>query len=440
MSDIVIKVEGLSKQYYINESRTRYMTLRDSLSEFVKSPFHRLFASSRNTVSPSHHDAASPILRSSDSTIWALKDVSFCVKRGEIVGIIGRNGAGKTTLLKILARITKPTAGYAEIHGRVGCLLGISTGFHPELTGRENIYFSGAVLGMKKAEITQKFDAIVSFAELEKFIDTPVKRYSSGMYVRLGFAISVHLDPGILLIDEVLAVGDTAFQKKCLGKMDEIAKEGRTILFVSHKMSAVEHLCQRTLVLKEGALSFDGPTNGAVELYLSQLNLVTSLSFDNPEPDPVKPFEVTKIDILDKSEQVKSILRSGDCVRFRITWRSSEVVKNGGVRLGILTLNDVPLIRYSTRLTTNTDTDSALQFQQGINTVELEFKQFPLPTGRYKISVVLFRQGRGRLYRNTQFAIFPVEAKASSMFQSGKSLKASRSLLSVPHKWIFPNP
>src|SRR5262249_29393334 len=228
MDDIAIRVKNVSKQYEIGAAKLRSDTLRDQLADGLKTVFRRNGQSRRGT-----------------ETIWALKDVSFEVKEGEVVGIIGRNGAGKSTLLKILSRITDPTAGYAEIRGRVGSLLEVGTGFHPELTGRENIYLNGAVLGMKKSEIDRKFDEIVAFAEIEKFIDTPVMRYSSGMYVRLAFAVAAHLEPEILIVDEVLAVGDLAFRKKCLGKMGKVAKEGRTILLVSHDMTVIANFAAR---------------------------------------------------------------------------------------------------------------------------------------------------------------------------------------------------
>ena len=203
-----------------------------------------------------------------DQTFWALRDVSLEIKHGEIVGIIGRNGAGKSTLLKILSRITEPTEGHGEIHGRVGSLLEVGTGFHPELTGRENLFLNGAILGMRKAEIERKFDEIVAFAEIDKFIDTPVKHYSSGMYVRLAFAVAAHLEPEILLVDEVLAVGDAAFQKKCLGKMSEVSRGGRTVVFISHNMAAVENLCDKGILLEEGRVTFSGDMKQAVDRYL----------------------------------------------------------------------------------------------------------------------------------------------------------------------------
>lgn len=253
--DIAISVKGLGKKYTIGKSQEHYLTLRDAIVNSVKAPFQHL------------------IHKNSDSSVnefWALKDVSFDVYKGEVVGIIGRNGAGKSTLLKILSRITTPTEGCVELYGRVGSLLEVGTGFHPELTGRENAYLSGSIIGMKKKEIDDKFDAIVKFAEIEKFLDTPVKRYSSGMYVRLAFAVAAHLDPEILVVDEVLAVGDAEFQKKCLGKMGDVAKEGRTVLFVSHNMGAVNSLCQRTIWINYGKVRMDGETSHVVASYLNE--------------------------------------------------------------------------------------------------------------------------------------------------------------------------
>jgi homopolymeric O-antigen transport system ATP-binding protein len=258
MSDVAIRCEGLSKRYRIGE-RESYRALRDTLANAMRAPFQMFSRKSRR--SNGQEDSAA-------NTFWALNDVSFEVKRGEVVGIIGRNGAGKSTLLKILSRITKPTSGEARIDGRVASLLEVGTGFHPELTGRENIFLNGAILGMKKAEIKARFDEIVAFAEIEKFVDTPVKRYSSGMYVRLAFAVAAHLEPEILLVDEVLAVGDASFQKKCLNKMQEVGKHGRTVFFVSHNMAAITRLCQRTILLDQGRVLADGPSARVVGSYL----------------------------------------------------------------------------------------------------------------------------------------------------------------------------
>jgi lipopolysaccharide transport system ATP-binding protein len=266
MSDIAIKVEGLGKRYRIGANQQAYKTLKEKLTQTAAAPFNALRSlTGRNGYHPSNGH------KSKAEMIWALKDVSFEIKRGEVVGVIGRNGAGKSTLLKILSRITEPTEGYADITGRIASLLEVGTGFQPELTGRENIFLNGSILGMKRAEIIKRFDEIVAFAEVEKFIDTPVKHYSSGMYLRLAFGVAAHLDPEILLVDEVLAVGDAAFQKKCLGKIGEVAKQGRTVLFVSHSMGAVSSLCDRTVWFDKGKIQCAGPTSGIVTAYLAEV-------------------------------------------------------------------------------------------------------------------------------------------------------------------------
>jgi len=277
MSDIAIRVENLSKKYTIGVAKYRHDTLRDKLAESFKFLFHRNGRPSSVSGRPSELSdprpsvsGRPPSVRDHSDTIWALKDVSFEMKKGEVLGIIGRNGAGKSTLLKILSRITEPTSGRAEIYGRIGSLLEVGTGFHPELTGRENIYLSGTILGMKKAEIERKFDEIVAFAEVEKFIDTPVKRYSSGMYVRLAFAVAAHLDSEILIVDEVLAVGDAAFQEKCLGTMERSASTGKTVFFVSHYMPSIEKLCHRCILLESGQISADGPPEHVIRTYLTE--------------------------------------------------------------------------------------------------------------------------------------------------------------------------
>ncbi len=263
---IAIRCEGISKQYRIGEQE-RYRALRDVIANSATAPLRALRSSLGHTNGNGNGNGN----RQSGigNHIWALEDVSFEVNAGEVVGIIGRNGAGKSTLLKILSRITKPSRGHAQINGRVGSLLEVGTGFHPELTGRENIFLNGAILGMRKAEIERKFDEIVSFAEVEKFVDTPVKRYSSGMYVRLAFAVAAHMETEVLVVDEVLAVGDAEFQKKCLGKMGDVAKDGRTVLFVSHNMGAVNALCSSALELKSGRAEPIGPTRDVVDRYLS---------------------------------------------------------------------------------------------------------------------------------------------------------------------------
>jgi lipopolysaccharide transport system ATP-binding protein len=279
MSQTVIRVEGLGKRYRIDQG-VRHTALRNLIGEALRAPARLLTGSSRGSNngpsagSPagdgnSTPGASVPVVANGRSRfIWALKDVNFEVRQGEVVGLIGRNGAGKSTLLKILARITRPTEGHAEIHGRVGSLLEVGTGFHGELTGRENVYMSGAILGMRKAEIDRKFDEIVAFSEVERFLDTPLKHYSSGMQMRLAFAVAAHLEPEILLVDEVLAVGDAAFQKKCLGKMDDISKQGRTIIFVSHNMTALRALCSRLTWLEAGRVKGGGESNQIINQYL----------------------------------------------------------------------------------------------------------------------------------------------------------------------------
>jgi lipopolysaccharide transport system ATP-binding protein len=268
----MIRVENLGKKYMIGhqaEGRSNYVALRDVLADGAKSLVKRFTGRHKGDLQ-------------TEEGFWALKDVSFEVKRGECVGIIGRNGAGKSTLLKILSRITEPTTGRVELHGRVASLLEVGTGFHPELTGRENIYLNGAILGMTRAEIKKKFDEIVDFAEVERFLDTPVKRYSSGMYVRLAFAVAAHLEPEILVVDEVLAVGDAAFQKKCLGKMGEVSeKEGRTVLFVSHQMTAIQNLCNRGVLLKKGEIKCDGHVLAVIEQYTHESEKISNIDLRN---------------------------------------------------------------------------------------------------------------------------------------------------------------
>ena len=271
MGKNVIEVRGIGKRYRLGAAGDRqysYKSLRDILAEVPRKLFRR-------------HEAKAP------PTFWALKDISFDVAEGEVVGLIGRNGAGKSTFLKVLSRVTDPTEGRILLHGRIGSLLEVGTGFHPELTGRENIFLNGAILGMRRAEIVRHFDAIVAFAEVEKFIDTPVKHYSSGMYLRLAFAVAAHLDPEILLVDEVLAVGDAAFQKKCLGKMADVSQQGRTVVFVSHNMTALRSLCTRAVWLNEGKVMEDGPAGAVVDHYL-QKNATSNLEsrWDDPATAP----------------------------------------------------------------------------------------------------------------------------------------------------------
>ncbi len=313
MSDIAIRVENLSKRYRIGAKQEAYRTLREAMMSAVSAPARQLRAFAGRSGA-----AAGP------QEFWALNDVSFEVKRGEVVGIIGRNGAGKSTLLKILSRITEPTSGSVDIYGRVGSLLEVGTGFHPELTGRENIYLNGAILGMKRDEIARQFDAIVEFAEIEKFVDTPVKHYSSGMYLRLAFAVAAHLEPEILLVDEVLAVGDAAFQKKCLGKMGAVAKEGRTVLFVSHDLGAIQSLCRRSLLLNGGEIMADGPTEQVVYNYIASKEISGNASrgytvFNDEFRNNVR---FNSVKTMGCDGNIADEIRSGDGIIFEIELES----------------------------------------------------------------------------------------------------------------------
>src|SRR6201997_761360 len=272
-SDTIILVENLAKRYSLRHKGNRepYVALRDVIARQAMAPFKAIGEKMRirSRVNGSHLNGSTyPPSNGSVENFWALKGVSFEVKQGDVIGIIGRNGAGKSTLLKILSRITEPTEGRIRIKGRVASLLEVGTGFHPELTGRENIYLNGSILGMSRAEIKAKFDEIVAFAEVERFLDTPVKRYSSGMYVRLAFAVAAHLEPEILIVDEVLAVGDAAFQKKCLGKMEDVSHSGRTVIFVSHNMETVARLCNKSILLDSGKLKQIGNTEDVIKSYL----------------------------------------------------------------------------------------------------------------------------------------------------------------------------
>ncbi len=322
MSDIAIRVENISKQYRIGLAQSRPDTLRDLIMSGV-----RRFKNLLNRKTNGHYDSL--------SHIWALKDVSFEVQRGQVLGIIGRNGAGKSTLLKILSRVTNPTEGYGEIHGRVGSLLEVGTGFHPELSGRENIYLNGAILGMRREEIDRKFDEIVEFSEVGKFIDTPVKRFSSGMYLRLAFAVAAHLEPEILVVDEVLAVGDAEFQRKCLGKMNDVAQEGRTVLFVSHNMSAILRLTQETIVLDEGRIVLRAPTPEAVDHYLNMgLTKQGERSWTSEDlQDKTSLFHPAALRVLNPAGQVVDTVNAAEGFSIEFEYNLTEAIT--GLRVGL---------------------------------------------------------------------------------------------------------
>ncbi|MBM3143721.1 MAG: ABC transporter ATP-binding protein [Chloroflexi bacterium] len=323
MTDLAIRVNDLGKQYRIGLAPERYKTLRDSIVDVVTWPLQRI----RRGLAPSGEDYA--------DTIWALRDVSFEVEQGKVLGVIGRNGAGKSTLLKILSRVTEPTEGEVEIRGRVGSLLEVGTGFHPELTGRENIYLNGAILGMKRSEIDGKFDEIVDFSGVEQFIDTPVKRYSSGMYLRLAFAVAAHLEPEILVVDEVLAVGDAEFQRKCLGKMSDVAQEGRTVLFVSHDMSAILRLTEEAIVLDDGQLVYRAPTVAAVDYYMvSGFSEAGERVWDDDEiPESAAPFHPLAMRVCNSNGQNVDVVRSTEPISLEVEYQLAEPIH--GLRVGL---------------------------------------------------------------------------------------------------------
>jgi lipopolysaccharide transport system ATP-binding protein len=329
LSDIAIHVSGLSKLYKIGKLQRRHDTLRDRIADTRLLNLFKRRNGSASTGQVEGSVAASPHLPVPASDIlWALKDVSFEVKRGEVVGIIGRNGAGKSTLLKILSRITEPTEGYADINGRIASLLEVGTGFHPELTGRENIFLNGSIMGMRRAEIVKKFDEIVAFSEVEQFIDTPVKHYSSGMYIRLAFAVAAHLDPEILLVDEVLAVGDAAFQKKCLGKMGDVAKEGRTVLFVSHNMGAVQSLCTKAFWIDHGEIMASGSPGDIVDLYIKQSASEGNESTRGRRKPTADRLRISALRILDHEGNQTETVSAGDSLSIEVDFESFSEVQN----------------------------------------------------------------------------------------------------------------
>jgi lipopolysaccharide transport system ATP-binding protein len=388
MSEIVIKVENLSKQYRIG-AREGYRTFRETLVDAAKAPFVRLRgALSKEQRAENSSDSmlsAPGSKRSSrgDDLIWALKDVSFEVKQGEVVGIIGRNGAGKSTLLKILSRITEPTEGRVELRGRVGSLLEVGTGFHPELTGHENIYLYGAILGMDRWEITRKFDEIVAFAELEKFIDTPVKKYSSGMYMRLAFAVAAHLEPEILLVDEVLAVGDATFQKKCLGKMEGIAQGGRTVIFVSHQMNAVRRLCDHCIWMDGGHVQEYASTAEVVSEYEASMSAI-SLDSSARAIDTSVPARFLSWEIVEPRGDKANVLNTNGTLAFETVVQTNKEIQNA--EHGIALWNRDGQLLWAWAVT-------KLTLASGLNHLVYTLPGLPLRPGVYQWQVSLYEDG-----------------------------------------------
>jgi lipopolysaccharide transport system ATP-binding protein len=454
MNDIAIRVENLGKLYRIGSRQNGYKTLRDSIANAVSSPFRRipLVFGHRPSVSISSSSVVGqrslvgtdqssvggqpsavagtgstvvgPRSAVDSETLWALKNISFEVRRGEVVGIIGRNGAGKSTLLKILSRITEPTEGYAEIRGRVGSLLEVGTGFHAELSGRENIYLNGAILGMKRAEIERKFDEIVSFAEIEKFIDTPVKHYSSGMYVRLAFAVAAHLEPDILLVDEVLAVGDLEFQKKCIGKMQSVANKGKTVLFVSHNLGAVRQFCDCCILLTSGRVSANGATEATIGLYLSEFSARGSASLINyPRRQGNGDLKLIKAQIYNSKFDVASDLFFNENFLIVTDVLAKRNVSNASLFILIKSVDGTYLVSPF-----QADANSFFSLGEGESTqIVAEFGGIRLLPGNYAIDIGIFNY-------NFQFLDWVESAVGFSIAQDPK-IKARLGNLSPEVHW-----
>ena len=460
MSDTAIRVENLSKRYRIGLGDELPDTLGGAVTQAVKRPLRNWRRLRRLTDfddgakgddgRQTNDDDASPIARpergrrihrpSSDvrtdvdrDTLWALKDVSFQVERGEVVGIIGRNGAGKSTLLKILSRITAPTEGRAVINGRVGSLLEVGTGFHPELTGRENIYLNGTILGMSKAEVDRKFDKIVDFSGVEKFIDTPVKRYSSGMRVRLAFSVAAHLEPDILLIDEVLAVGDAEFQQRCLGKMGEVASEGRTVLFVSHNMAAVSSLCPKAMYLHQGRLLEYGPTDEIIEHYVaSAQDLMAVPLVEREDRDGTEDLKFRSVWCVNQEGQRSLSLRTGEQARIELVFDTKLPPES----IPDLTLSFSFLSQYGHRLLLCRNDYTGDEFAAGsqANKAVCLIPDFPLVPGIYHLNV--YAECKGDILDWVKHAV-QIEVLEGDFFGTGRLPPRSYGTVLVRQKWFL---
>lgn len=385
MSDTIIQVENLGKKYFLKHRPSeRYIALRDVIARSAVSLGRRLFHLSKKSPSGAV-----------DEEFWALRDVGFGVEQGEIVGIIGRNGAGKSTLLKIISRITEPTTGRLRIKGRVASLLEVGTGFHPELTGRENIFLNGAILGMSKVEIKRKFDEIVAFAEVEKFLDTPIKRFSSGMYVRLAFAVAAHLEPEILLVDEVLAVGDAQFRRKCLGKMGAVASEGRTVLFVSHNLAAINRLCNRCILLDRGQIQLVGNTEPVISRYLSQGEDASGLS--QPEAGDKNIAVIHKVGILDDGGRFSADVGADKDFYFWIEYTIYQKLEMAQIAVAVLSI-DGNVVFVTANIDTIENEDYTLH--PGPYRARIRVPGNFLNVGAYSVNVRIFGQTSGQARRS----------------------------------------
>lgn len=421
MSDIAIKVEGLSKAYRLGTLDEKPETLVQVVMDLVRHPLRNLRRLKRlNTFNTE--------LESSD-ILWALKNISFEIKQGEVVGFVGRNGAGKSTLLKVLSRITDPTAGRIMIRGRVSSLLEVGTGFHPELTGRDNVYMNGTILGMKKKEIDRKFDEIVDFSGVERFLDTPVKRYSSGMKVRLAFAVAAHLEPELLIVDEVLAVGDAEFQKKCLGKMQDVAGHGRTVLFVSHNMGAVQSLCSRAIALRNGQMTDDGASSDVVRRYLSSMTTHRQdvFSLDNPDRSGSGEARIRFCCVIDSKGQITDNVISGMPISLRFFYEINKDIDDLMIAFTIYNQLGIAVTHINNEL----HEFRVRPFNQcGVVTCLLPRNPFPL--GEYRIAAALYYHGK-KLDHLPVAAVFSV---MDSVFFGTKVPLGSYCTAYVDHDWI----
>jgi lipopolysaccharide transport system ATP-binding protein len=415
----VIEIHNLSKQYQIGAKLESYRTLREEIAKAAKESFCRLRRIWRGEPAVGRTE-----------TFWALNNLSLEIKRGEIVGVIGRNGSGKSTLLKILSRVTEPTKGWAKVYGRVGSLLEVGTGFHPELTGRENIYLYGSILGMKRAEIAAKFDQIVAFSAVEAFLDTPVKHFSSGMYVRLAFAVAAHIEPEILIVDEVLAVGDAAFQRKCLAKMDEVAKEGRTVLFVSHNMGLIQALCQRVIIMRNGSVYVDDNTMKAIGIYMQTMEENTAGNLlERTDRNGKGEVRLTRIDISTSGDSAVAALITGHPARF--VFNVSKILPGMSCSFAVYNQYGQPVTYFNSEVhAMDNALDSKLE-----TSFSCEIDELMLMPGRYYIDAAI-RQN-GELQDHLKSACYFVVEHGELRGQPVPGHSAYGSVF-IPHRWVNP--
>jgi lipopolysaccharide transport system ATP-binding protein len=423
VSNFAIQALDLCKKYRIGENLAFHTTLRDFVSDSLMSTLYKPIKLYR--------DGYKKKKGINGSSIWALKDVTFEINQGDVVGIIGHNGAGKSTLLRILSFVTEPTTGYVQVRGRVGSLLEIGTGFHSELTGRENIYLSGAILGMKKSEIVRKFDDIVSFAGVEKFIDTQIKHYSSGMYMRLGFAVAAYLDPEILLVDEVLAVGDAEFQQKCIGSMQSVANSGRTVVVVSHNMAVVESLCRTALWIDNGQLRAKGKTREVISEYMTYSQTVASQSLLNHlhnDNNPVAKF--TSINITDIKGKSEREFRSGNTIVIKLEIKADYLIKKPNISVEIRTPYSQLISRVSTR-----ETGFDIPFLEGSCNLSCYINNPNLLPGRYYIKLILADLSN-KIHDEIHTASF-IDVTEADVYGTGLLVGQDSGIVFLPTKWIL---